>query len=64
MAMVNFNFGRVLMSAMALGIAGAAYEDALEYAKGRVQFEKPIFEFRRSSSCSPTCRPTWPRRAS
>jgi alkylation response protein AidB-like acyl-CoA dehydrogenase len=32
------------MSAMALGIARAAYEDALEYAKGRVQFAKPIFE--------------------
>ncbi|MDP7241262.1 MAG: acyl-CoA dehydrogenase family protein [Rhodospirillales bacterium] len=45
MAMVNFDFGRVLMSAMALGIARAAYEDALEYAKGRVQFAKPIFEF-------------------
>ena len=45
MAMVNFDFGRVLMSAMALGIARAAYEDALEYAKGRIQFAKPIFEF-------------------
>ena len=45
MAMVNFNFGRVLMSAMALGIARAAYEDALEYAKGRAQFEKPIIAF-------------------
>jgi hypothetical protein len=45
MAMVNFNFGRVLMSAMALGIARAAYEDALAYAKERIQFEKPIFEF-------------------
>jgi alkylation response protein AidB-like acyl-CoA dehydrogenase len=45
MAMVNFNFGRVLMSAMALGIARAAYEDALEYATGRVQFAKPIIAF-------------------
>ena len=45
MAMVNFDFGRILMSAMALGIARAAYEDALEYAKERVQFGKPIFEF-------------------
>jgi alkylation response protein AidB-like acyl-CoA dehydrogenase len=45
MAMANFDFGRILMSAMALGIARAAYEDALDYAKGRVQFRKPIFEF-------------------
>ena len=45
MAMVNFNFSRVLMSAMALGIARAAYEDALEYATGRVQFAKPIIAF-------------------
>ena len=44
-AMVNFDYGRVLMSAMALGIAQAAYEDALAYAKGRVQFGTPIFEF-------------------
>jgi alkylation response protein AidB-like acyl-CoA dehydrogenase len=45
MAMANFDFGRILMSAMALGIARAAFEDALDYAKGRVQFRKPIFEF-------------------
>ncbi|MDP6785849.1 MAG: acyl-CoA dehydrogenase family protein [Rhodospirillales bacterium] len=45
MAMVNFDFGRILMSAMALGIARAAYDDALDYAKGRVQFKQPIFEF-------------------
>ncbi len=45
MAMVNFNFGRILMSAMALGIARAAYEDAIAYAKERIQFANPIFEF-------------------
>ena len=44
MAMTNFDFGRILMAAMALGIARAAYEDALAYAKARVQFAKPIFE--------------------
>lgn len=44
MAMTNFDFGRILMAAMALGIACAAYEDALAYAKERVQFGKPIFE--------------------
>ena len=45
MAMVNFDLGRILMSAMALGITRGAYEDALQYAKERVQFGKPIFEF-------------------
>ena len=45
MAMVNFDYSRILMAAMSLGIARAAYDDALAYAKGRVQFGKPIFEF-------------------
>ena len=45
MAMINFDLGRILMSAMALGITRGAYEDALQYAKERIQFGKPIFEF-------------------
>ena len=45
MAMVNFNLGRILMSAMALGITRGAYEDALQYAKARVQFGQSIFDF-------------------
>jgi len=44
MAMGNFNYGRILMAAMALGITRAAYGDALAYAKERVQFGRPIFE--------------------
>ena len=34
-----------MTAALALGIARAAYEDAVEYAKQRVQFGKPIAKF-------------------
>jgi alkylation response protein AidB-like acyl-CoA dehydrogenase len=44
MAMANFNFSRLLMSAMALGIAQAAFEDAVAYAKTREQFGGPIIQ--------------------
>lgn len=42
-AMGNFNFSRLLMSSMALGMAQAAMEDAVAYAKTRKQFGAPIF---------------------
>ena len=45
MAMENFNFSRLMMSSMALGMAQAAMEDAIAYAHDRKQFGKPIFEF-------------------
>jgi len=45
MAMANFNFSRLMMSAMALGIAQAAFEDAVAYAKSRRQFGGPIIGF-------------------
>ncbi|MFC0407028.1 acyl-CoA dehydrogenase family protein [Roseomonas elaeocarpi] len=45
MAMANFNFSRLMMSAMALGIAQAAFEDAVSYAKSRKQFGGPIINF-------------------
>ena len=38
------NGARLAVSAQALGIAQAAYEAALEYAKARVQFGKPIYD--------------------
>jgi alkylation response protein AidB-like acyl-CoA dehydrogenase len=41
-AMSNFNFSRLLMSAMALGMAQAAFEDAVAYAKQRRQFGTAI----------------------
>lgn len=33
---------RIMTAAMAIGVATAAYEDALDYAKTRIQFGKPI----------------------
>src|SRR5262249_53400480 len=35
MAMGNFNFSRLMMSSMALGMAQAAFEDGVAYAKTR-----------------------------
>ena len=45
--MSGLNTERLNMSAMALGIARGAYEYALNYAKERVQFGKPIATFQR-----------------
>lgn len=42
MAMGNFNFSRLMMSAMALGMAQAAFEDATAYAAARRQFGQAI----------------------
>jgi alkylation response protein AidB-like acyl-CoA dehydrogenase len=42
MAMENFNFSRLMMSSMALGMAQGAFEDALKYAKTRRQFGTEI----------------------
>jgi len=36
---------RIMTAALAIGVATAAYEDAIEYAKTRVQFGKPIGKF-------------------
>jgi alkylation response protein AidB-like acyl-CoA dehydrogenase len=43
-AMSTFEMTRPTVGAQALGIARAAYEYALEYAKGRVQFGRAIIE--------------------
>ncbi len=43
-AMRTFELSRPTVGAQALGIARAAYEYALEYAKTRVQFGRPIIE--------------------
>ncbi|MCF3642762.1 acyl-CoA dehydrogenase family protein [Rhizobium sp. TRM95111] len=45
MAMGNFNFSRLMMSSMALGMAQAAMEDAISYAKSRKQFGQEIIKF-------------------
>ncbi len=39
------NGARVAVAAQATGIAQAAYQEALQYARHRVQFKKPIIEF-------------------
>ena len=44
-AMTDLDAGRISVAAQALGIAEAAYEAALEYAKTRVQFGQPIAKF-------------------
>ncbi|MCK5407204.1 MAG: acyl-CoA dehydrogenase, partial [Candidatus Krumholzibacteria bacterium] len=36
---------RIMTAALAIGVATAAYEDALGYAKTRIQFGKPIGKF-------------------
>ncbi|MGY0236140.1 acyl-CoA dehydrogenase family protein [Longispora urticae] len=43
-SMQTFELTRPSVGAMAVGIARAAYEYSLEYAKSRVQFGKPIVE--------------------
>jgi hypothetical protein len=45
MAMGNFNYSRLMMSSMALGMARAAFEDAYRYSKQRRQFGAEIFSF-------------------
>ena len=44
-AMTILNAGRIGIASQAVGIAQGAYEAALEYAKLREQFGKPIIEF-------------------
>ena len=41
-ALVTLDYGRIGIAAQALGIAQGAYDQALKYAKERVQFGKPI----------------------
>lgn len=41
-AMATLDGGRIGIASQALGIAQGAYENALEYAKERIQFNKPI----------------------
>jgi alkylation response protein AidB-like acyl-CoA dehydrogenase len=44
-ALETLDFGRVNIAAMAVGLAQSAFDYALEYAKNRVQFGKPISSF-------------------
>ncbi|MFC0525204.1 acyl-CoA dehydrogenase [Pontibacillus salicampi] len=44
-AMANLNIGRIGIAAQSLGIAEAALEHAVDYAKGREQFGKSIAQY-------------------
>lgn len=44
-AMMTLDYGRIGIAAQALGIAQGAYEQALKYAKERVQFGKTLAQF-------------------
>lgn len=44
-AMMALDGGRIGISSQAIGIATAALEESIEYAKDRKQFDKPIAEF-------------------
>ncbi|MHA2122173.1 MAG: acyl-CoA dehydrogenase family protein [Promethearchaeota archaeon] len=44
-AMQTLDFGRIGIGAQAVGIARAAYEQSVEYSKGRIQFKQPISRF-------------------
>ncbi len=44
-ALTQLDNGRISIAAQAVGIAQAAFEEALSYAKARQQFGKPIAEF-------------------
>ncbi|EPR26917.1 Acyl-CoA dehydrogenase, short-chain specific [Geobacillus sp. WSUCF1] len=55
-AMANLDVGRIGIAAQALGIAEAAVEHAVVYAKERVQFGKPIIEQQASLSSLPIWR--------
>jgi len=44
-AMMALDGGRIGISSQAIGIASAALDEAIAYAKDRKQFEKPIAEF-------------------
>jgi len=45
MALSILDKGRIAVAAQATGIAQAAYDDSLKYAKERIQFGKPIIKF-------------------
>lgn len=45
LAMKTLDFTRPMIAALAVGIAQAAYETALQYVKERVQFGKPLSHF-------------------
>ena len=47
-AMATLDGGRIGIAAQALGIAEGAYKEAMDFAKVRVQFGRPISKFQNS----------------
>jgi alkylation response protein AidB-like acyl-CoA dehydrogenase len=43
-SMITLDYGRIGIASQALGIAQGAYEQAVKYAKERVQFDKTLAE--------------------
>ncbi len=43
--LITLDAGRIAIAAMALGLAQGAYDRAIDYAKGREQFGRPIADF-------------------
>jgi len=60
--MTAYNSQRVGAGTVAMGIAAGALEHALDYAKTRAQFGRPIGDSRACNGCWPTCRPSSPLR--
>ena len=58
-----YNSQRVGAGTVAMGIAAGALDHALDWAKTRKQFGRPIGEFQGLSGCSRTCRCNLPQRA-
>ena len=50
------DIGRIGVAAMGVGLAQGALDEALEYAKERKAFGKPISKFQAIQASSPTCR--------
>jgi hypothetical protein len=61
--MKGLETGRIQVASRALGVATAAFDDALAYAQQRVSFGQPISKHQASATIWPTWRPNSPPRA-
>jgi alkylation response protein AidB-like acyl-CoA dehydrogenase len=61
--MKGLETGRIQVASRALGVATAAFDDALAYAQQRESFGQPISKHQASATIWPTWRPNSPPRA-